>query len=541
MSSRHLRDSSRHSGENSNHSKESSRSKGSSRHSRENLVISLADSRHSRGNSKRYSSRSIADGGGMGSRHSRHANHGQSYHSSTIDYVAPASSQDGAERYSREVSSKNYPFIYRKKRRRKRAIIAVAVVFTALLVGGGAAAFGYVSYLNGQFHSGIDDMSALNEVLVSDREENDPFYMLLLGTDGRDEDEADRTDTIILGRVDPEAKQVVLISIPRDTMIQLDGVGTTKINAAHAYYGPAGAVEAVEEFAGVEISHYAEVDFSGFVDLVDALGGVEVDVPIEIDDDDAGGYVAAGLQTLNGEQALIFCRSRDTSIGDYQRQANQRIFLQALASKVLSSDAATMATSISAIASAVSTDMDASEILAIAMTLRGMDSSSIYTYTVPSYTSTIDEVSYVIADEDEWESMMEIVDSGGIPEAQSWEIAGVVPDEYNSAANVSSSSGQASDIDRSAYTVTVRNGGGVEGTAAEVASFLESEGYVIGETGNADQFVYEQTLVIYNDDDDASIASDILGLLGMGTTVQSAGRYSFDTDILVMVGTDWTG
>lgn len=62
--------------------------------------------------------------------------------------------------------------------------------------------------------------------------------------------------------------------------------------------------------AGVDISHYAEIDFDGFKEIVDALGGVEVDVPMEINDNMAGGYVSAGLQTLNGDQALILCRAR---------------------------------------------------------------------------------------------------------------------------------------------------------------------------------------------------------------------------------------
>ncbi len=459
------------------------------------------------------------------------------YAKSQISYVAPASSQGEAGKYSRKISSKNYPSMHRKKRRNKKILMFAVIAAVAILIGGGAAAFGYVSYLNNQFHSGIDDIDALNEALVTDRAENDPFYILLMGTDGRSEDEADRTDSIILARVDPEAKQVVLVSIPRDTMVELDGVGTAKINAAHAYGGAAGAVEAVEEFAGIEISHYAEIDFSGFVDLVDALGGVEVDVPIEIDDEDAGGHVDQGLQTLNGEQALIFCRSRDTAIGDYQRQANQRIFLQALATKILSSDVATLATSINAIASAVGTDMNVDEIYSIAMTLRGMDSSNIYTYTVPSTTATINGISYVVADDEAWAEMMEIIDSGGLPDDQSWEIAGIIPDEY---ANGSSSS-SSSDIDRSSYSISIWNGGGIEGAASEAAETLSDSGYVINDTGNANQFVYDQTLIIYNDDEDSSVASDIMSLLGLGTTIQSAGRYSFEGDILVVVGSDWTG
>ncbi|MCG5014988.1 LCP family protein, partial [Collinsella aerofaciens] len=88
----------------------------------------------------------------------------------------------------------------------------------------------------------------------------------------------------------------------------------------------------------------------GFKDIVDALGGVEVDVPMEIDDEDAGGHLDAGLQTLSGDQALILCRSRhaydEYGDGDSYRAANQRLVLSAIAKKILSADVATMASTV---------------------------------------------------------------------------------------------------------------------------------------------------------------------------------------------------
>ncbi len=489
---------------------------------------------------RRSDRKSLSSGKHSKKRNARSVNSraSRSYDRSQIKYVTPASSTDSdVSKYSRQVASQGYLPRRRKKRRRKRILVTVVTVVAVLVLGGGAAAFAYMGFLNNQLRSNIDDIDALNAALVVDSSQDDPFYMLLMGTDGRNDEESDRSDSIILARVDPQSMQVVLISIPRDTRVYIEGYGYQKINAAYAYGGAAGAVEAVEEFAGVEISHYAEVDFSGFVDLVDALGGVEVNVPIEIDDEDAGGYVAAGLQTLNGEQALIFCRSRDTAIGDYQRQANQRIFLQALAEKVLSADPVTLLSSINAIASCVGTDMDVAEIYSIASMLRGMGIENIYTYSVPSSTSTIDGISYVIADESEWEEMMSIIDSGGLPDEQDWTISGIIPDEYNSVAQTNSTSTVS--FDRSDYEITVRNGGGIEGSAGEAAEMLTDVGYEIQDVGNANQFVYTETLVIYNDDDDLEIANDIISVLGKGTAVQSAGRYSFDGDLLVVVGSDW--
>ena len=137
------------------------------------------------------------------------------------------------------------------------------------------------------------------------------------------------------------------------TEIEIEGYGLQKLNASYAIGGPALAIKTVSQMAGVPISHYAEINFDGFEEVVDALGGVEVDVPMEINDDEAGGHVDAGEQTLTGEEALILCRSRHSydeyGDGDRYRAANQRLVLGAIAKKILSTDPATMANTISAL------------------------------------------------------------------------------------------------------------------------------------------------------------------------------------------------
>ncbi len=469
-------------------------------------------------------------------RNSSHKKAGRDYSRSQISHVA-TSSERNAGGYSRSVSRDNYSKLRKKNKRRKHIVITVVVVALALVLGGGAAALGWIGMVNSQLQGGLGD---LGDVLVR-TQSSDPYYMLLMGTDGREENEPDRTDTIILARIDPKNKRAVLVSIPRDTRVQIEGHGYQKINAAHAYGGAKGAVQAVSNFAGVEISHYAEIDFSGFKGLVDTLGGVEVNVPFAIEDWDAGGEVDAGTQVLDGEHALIFCRSRNTSIGDYQRQANQRMFLQALASKVLQADAPTMLSAVNSIAGAVTTDMDVQTIVGLANELSGMSTDNIYTYTVPSSPKTIDGISYVIADETAWKNMMATIDSGGIPDSQDESLSGVVSDEYKNSSGTTESSSSTSSVNvqRSSYPLTVRNGGGVEGSASQAASKLQAQGYTINDTGNTNQFVYDSTLVIYNDEADKQVANDIVNVLGTGQVVASNNRYSFDGKLMVIVGSDW--
>lgn len=299
----------------------------------------------------------------------------------------------------------------------------VLVAVLALVLVGAGAAFAYYQNIEGNLHAGLDQKD-LEKYLVETDLTNEPFYMLLMGTDGSSEREEDesfggsfRTDSIILARIDPVNKKVSMVSIHRDTMVDMGEYGQQKVNAAHAFGGAALSVKTISDFAGVDISHYAEINFDGFRDIVDALGGVEVDVPVEINDEDAGGHLDAGLQTLNGEQALILCRSRntyaDSADPDSMRAANQRLVLSAIAEKILSSDVATIANSVTAISKYVTTDLDVSDIIGLAQAMRGMDTSTdFYTAMDPVTNKLIGDGWYTYSNEEEWKAMMKRMDEG---------------------------------------------------------------------------------------------------------------------------------
>lgn len=318
-------------------------------------------------------------------------------------------SRHNSERYSERAAQR------RRHRTIKKGILYGLIV---VLVGAVSAAGLWISSVMGRLNDPSLITQGLLATLVDSDVTSEPFYMLLLGTDGRPGEDTYRSDTIVLTRVDPQNKQVTLVSIPRDTMVQIDGYGTQKINAAHAYGGPEGVVKAVNELCGVQISHYAEVSFDGMQQLVDALGGVEVDVPDRIDDPKAGDVVIEpGLQTLNGEEALAFCRSRAFADGDFTRMRHQRIFIAALAKKVLeSTDAATIVPLVNSLSDMVVTDLSVTDIAALANAMRGMDTDAIWSANVPSTTAMVDGVSYVIADEEELAAMMERVDAGEDPQ-----------------------------------------------------------------------------------------------------------------------------
>ncbi len=435
----------------------------------------------------------------------------------------------------------------RKRRKRKKVLTIVAVSLLVVLLVGAGAAFALVTKISSNLTDGLD--SSLFDVLTPTDTPEDPFYMLLLGVDGSlERDESGefggsyRSDSMMLARIDPQNNKVTLLSIPRDTKVELGEYGTNKINAAHAFGGPTLAVEAVSALTGVSISHYAEVNFDGFSQIVDALGGVEVDVPIEIDDSLAGGHVDAGYQTLNGEQALILVRSRhsydDYGDGDLYRAANQRLVLSAVAQKLLACDALTIANTVRALSECVTTDMGIDQIIAIAQSMRGIDASNdIYTATIPSESEYIDEVWYEIVDETALKKMIKRIDAGLAPTEED-EIDDATGTILATAGTGSAATQNTYSVDRS-DTIRIRNGNGTDGVCADAEVILKEMGYRNFDTGNADNFNYPNTLVIYKEDKKADYASQIVEALGVGQALKDDGTYLFDSDFLIVIGADW--
>ncbi|HVL84887.1 MAG TPA: LCP family protein, partial [Pseudonocardia sp.] len=147
-------------------------------------------------------------------------------------------------------------------------------------------------------------------------------------------DVGQRTDTIMLlhtGSTGP-----VLVSLPRDSYVDIPGSGRDKLNAAYSAGGPELLVSAVEGATGLHIDHYAEIGFGGFVGAVDAVGGVDMCIPEAITDPKAALEIEQGCQELDGATALGYVRTRATAGSDFDRVARQRAFLAALMDKATS-------------------------------------------------------------------------------------------------------------------------------------------------------------------------------------------------------------
>lgn len=326
--------------------------------------------------------------------------------------------------YSRENVTR---YSERARQRRRGKVIRRGIlcgVLAVLLVGVGAAGAWFLRITgnltgNGFINSGV--LQILNDSDVA----REPFYMLLLGTDGRPGEEVYRSDSIILARIDPVEKRAALISIPRDTKVVYKGE-TMKINATHAVDGPEGVVSAVNQlcFGGEQkISQYAEINFEGMQKLIDAVGGIDINATEGVDDPEHLDIkIEPGFQHMDGATALTYARARyQYADGDFTRMRHQRQVLGALASKILNDlDPTTVIGTVESLSEVVITTLNVQDILAVANAMRGMDvEQDMYVANIPSYadsTTMVNGVSYVFVYEDQLAEMMARVDAGENPQ-----------------------------------------------------------------------------------------------------------------------------
>ena len=222
---------------------------------------------------------------------------------------------------------------------------------------------------------------------------------LLLGSDSRGAStgsianlSGQRSDTIVIVHVPADRKNLSVMSIPRDTWLEIPGHGEAKINAALSYGGVPLAVQTVEGLLGSRIDHVAVVDFAGFAALTDALGGVDIDNPIAFDAYHLEGHTfPQGAQHLDGTEALAFARERYAfTDGDFQRVRNQQLLIRALLSELMQKSVlaspATMGGVVEAVSPnlAIDEELSATDLVSLGVELREVREGDVSFFTIPT-------------------------------------------------------------------------------------------------------------------------------------------------------------
>jgi len=234
----------------------------------------------------------------------------------------------------------------------------------------------------------------------------DEITFLLLGVDTNDGSKSgSRTDTMMLFKVDKKTGKISVLSIPRDTRTRIRGrAQEEKINHAHAYGGPELSVKAVKDLLGIELEYYVKVDYQIVKEFVDLIGGVEVDVPMDI----KGTNIKKGVQVLNGEQAMEFLRFRkgyqDQDLG---RIRAQQQFIKAAAKQTLKiSNVGKIPQMIKSYYNNVETNIPLDLILKFAASAKDYDLDGMKMATLPGKPAYINGISYFICDEEQAEILV---------------------------------------------------------------------------------------------------------------------------------------
>ena len=226
----------------------------------------------------------------------------------------------------------------------------------------------------------------------------------VLGVDQRSEDDG-RADTIFVVMYDPKAENIAMLSVPRDTRVRIKGDGWDKINHSFNYGGAKATVSTLENFLGIHIDYYVLVDFKAFENMVDAIGGVELDVEkrmyYEDPWDGENGFIIdlqAGKQLLDGKKSIQYVRYRDEE-GDLGRVNRQQHFIDAAYQKMLSPELFKALPELAEITyKSVETNMSVVDMLAVARTLHKNARNGVHRFSVPGTPVFIDEINYWVPD-----------------------------------------------------------------------------------------------------------------------------------------------
>ncbi len=381
-------------------------------------------------------------------------------------------------------------------------------------------------------------------------ERNEPFTMLLLGVDAREgEEDFARSDTIILAYLDPAAKRVNLMSIPRDLLVTMPGnYGRAKM--ADVYYvgentkfprGGVGLVWAtVEQNFGITINYFAQVDFGGFRRIIDAVDGVTVDNPYPIVDDEyptedyqyTRVYFPAGPMHLNGEEALKYARTRHGD-NDFQRNARQQQVILAIREQAAKTNLFGQANRlIEALSGTVKTDFPPGQFLALAGVGRGIGNDGIKQFSLNNLvkegvSGPNPNLSYVGLD---WTEAKKLVQQFSTPYV-----------------NQDSATRQQAQGANTNLRVVVQNGTKSVGLALKWSNFFSRQGYGKAGDGYIDaaperkgKIPQTKVLCFGKNEATARVIAATLGLpaTAVDTTTPRPAEAPPDTDILIILGND---
>ncbi len=286
----------------------------------------------------------------------------------------------------------------RRRRRRILAVLGSGLLVLVLLIAGGAW------YLTDRYAGNVDRLGDVFADIPEDTRpapasptaagvDGTPVTFLLIGSDSREvtqdgEAPGARSDAIMIARVGADRRHGQIISIPRDSWVEIPGYGRNKINASYAFGGPALLIQTVEQLTGVRIDHFAAIDFEGLAQVTDALGGVDV---VVAETTTNGGYTfEAGVNHITGEEVRWYLGQRyGLPGGDFDRVKRQQQFIKAVMDTLISRDTfgdlGKLDASLRAVGDAIAVDdgLGNTAMIQLAYSMRDLTQENIDFFTAP--------------------------------------------------------------------------------------------------------------------------------------------------------------
>lgn len=429
-----------------------------------------------------------------------------------------------------------------KKTKKRVKVLRITGVLLLIIMLFCAGFVGYSTYKNGWGVKGmIQTAMGQDEEKLADL---DPITVLIMGVS---EDITSKlTDTIIVASYNPKTQKATLLSIPRDTFVGKNKNTATPSNKINALYqtNPIKTLEAVNKITGLDIKHYVVISNNALVELVNEIGGVEFDVPINMNYDDSSQNLAIhlkkGVQKLNGEQAEGLVRFRKNNDGttypleygdnDLGRMRTQRAFITELAKQTLQLKNITkIGNFVDIIKKNVTHNFnDWSVIKDYIAYAVDFDTENIQTATLPGEAGYYNKYSFFIYDQKETDKLVK-----KIFEEQN----GVIEEENQADNTTSNETVNSQNSENSKIKIELLNGSGDKTLLTKATKELKEKGYNVYKTGTNENVV-SRTVIMNKTAVKSVITEDIKEVLGVGD-IQSSVSSSSTVDIRIIIGKDY--
>lgn len=423
----------------------------------------------------------------------------------------------------------------RKLLLKRTLLILVAVLFAFSVLAGLAKMMTGVSIL------GVDTFVSITGAELQ-KDEHGFTNLLLLGQGDADHDGKDLTDTIMIASIDPDTQSIVLLSFPRDLyFLHTENMGKGRLNTLYRDYKgylrfqkgmeeSDASIEAIKELSkemgrvvNLEIHHALKVNFTAVIDAVNALDGIEVDVPYDIVDteypDNNYGYetfeIAQGLQTIDGETALKYARSRHTT-SDFDRSARQQQIIAAMAAKAqgegILKNPGTITKLVSALLKNIETTLSMREIIGLAEMGKDLDRSRIVTMQLSDrnalYGTLVEPGGFLYAPPRNLFQGASVLLPVSIPE---------FPVTWRQIQTLSELLIKQRKVHIENPVINVLNAGGPPGSARKLATDLIRYGYTVDEIANASIDKQDQSFILPRTEENAALTTFFSTLLDIPT------------------------